>query len=361
MGGNFKCYTCQKFFSHYRSLQRHIEHQHRRPQRFECHGCDRTYGRADNLQVHQRKHLEKQAEKSPRERDPERKDSPERRARSPRRRSPQRRNPRSRSPQRKTSRQTSSPRMRREAGEPGRRSSTVIGPQERRQAEEVRESPQRVARNGDGDKESENSCDDELVINMSPVTRQCVEGSKTPLTGKARGMWALQEAERRAADSTSEDVTEPEGPGGQGDGDVPTIDIRRVQLGKDIGGLDAHRTLTGTAVNVSEHSTATSYGEQGIKVFQEGREREYRMVVQRSTDQHSQTSGISKLHRVSEGEVGTPFTAKELEEACVGRVKHIKQTVKRETFRDGVLIHQEETVTNFEVDVEAGFLTKHCC
>ena len=234
---------------------------------------------------------------------------------------------------------------------------TVTGPQERRQAAEVRKSPQRVAPNGDGDKESENSGDDELVINVSPVTRQCVEeGSKTPLTGKARGMWALQEAERRAADSTSEDVTESEGPGGQGDGDVPPIDIRRVQLGKDIGGLDAHRILTGTTVNVSEHSTATSYGEQGIKVFQEGREREYRMVVQRSTDQHSQTSGISKLHRVSEGEVGTPFTAKELEEAC-----DIKQTVKRETFRNGVLIHQEETVTNFEVDVEAGFLTKHCC
>ena len=119
--------------------------------------------------------------------------------------------------------------MRREAGEPRRRDSSVSGLQERGQAAEVRESPQKVAPSGDGGKESE--CDDELVINVSPVTRQCVEGSKTPLKGKARGMWALREAERRAADSTSEDVTESEGPGGQGDSDVPPIDIRRVQLG----------------------------------------------------------------------------------------------------------------------------------
>ena len=249
--------------------------------------------------------------------------------------------------------------MRREAGEPGRRGSSATSPQERRQAAEVRKSPQKVGPSGGDDKESE--CDVDVVIDVSPATRQCVEeGRKTPLKGKARGMWALREAERRAADSTSEDVTESEGPGGQVDSDVPPIDIRRVQIGREIGRLDAHRTLTGTAVNVSEHSTATCYGEQG-KVFQEGKERKYRMMIQHSTDQHSQTSGNSKLHRASEGEVGTPFTAKELEEACVGRVKHIKQTVKRETFRDGVLIYQEETVTNFEVDVEAGFLTKHCC
>ena len=179
-------------------------------------------------------------------------------------------------------------------------------------------------------------------------------------------MWALRESERRAADSTTEDVTESEGPGGQGDSDVPPIDIRRVQLGRDIGRLDAHRTLTGTAVNVSEHSTATCYGEQGkAKKLQEGKERQYRIMIQYSTGQHPQTRGNSNLNRVSEGEPGkhisTPFTAKELEEACVGRVKHIKQTLKRETFRDGVLIYQEETVTNFEIDVEAGFLTKHCC
>ena len=44
----------------------------------------------------------------------------------------------------------------------------------------------------------------------------------------------------------------------------------------------------------------------------------------------------------------------------MGIVTQIKQTVRRETFRDGVIVSREETVTDFDVDVEAGFLTKDC-
>ena len=245
--------------------------------------------------------------------------------------------------------------MRSEVVEPGRRGQAAAAPQEKRHEVDVRKSPQNVAPSGDGDKDCE--CEDELVIDVSPVTRRCVEeGSKTPLSGKARGMWALQEAERRAADSTSEDVTESEGLVDE-PSNVPPTDIRRVQLGKEIGSLDAHRALEGAPVNVSEHSTATWYGEQGVKVFQEGKEREYRMVVKRSPGD-SQTSGITKMHKASQREIGTPLTTKELEVACVGRVKNIKQTVKREMFKEGVLVWKEETITDFEVDLEAGFLTK---
>ena len=351
MGGNFKCYSCQKYFTHHRSLQRHIDDQHRRPRRFECRECNRTYGRVDNLRVHTRKHHEGQTGRNS-----------GRRVRSPegQSQSPVRRNSHSRSPVRRKSNHSSPLRNRRlDVVDQGSRSGAAAAPKEKAND---KTSPKNVSRS----RESEKGCDDvgELIIDVSPVTRQCVdlpveEGSTTPLSGKARGMWAMQEADRRAADSTTEDVTESEGPDDE-PSDVPSTDIRRVQLGKDIGSIDAYRALEGTPVNVREHSTAAWYGEQGVKVFQEGKEREYRMVVQHSPA-GSQISGITKMHKTSQSEIGTPLSTKELEVACVGRVKNIKQTVKREAFREGVLVWKEETITNFEVDLEAGFLTKDRC
>ena len=53
---------------------------------------------------------------------------------------------------------------------------------------------------------------------------------------------------------------------------------------------------------------------QGVRVFQEGKERVYRLVIKHSADQHPQARGITKLRLVNhQGEVGIPFTPKELE------------------------------------------------
>ena len=212
------------------------------------------------------------------------------------------------------------------------------------------------------------------MVDVSPTTRQSVEAeSRTPLQGKARGMWALLAAESRPAaasrpaaeskpaDSTSEDAEESEGTIGREESDVPARDIRRVQIGRDIGSLNVERVLEGTTVNVCEYSSTTCYGKEG-KVFQENKERRYRVAMQRRTPTESGNNikANTKVHRVSKEQVGASLTDKELETTCVGKVKNINQTVKRETFRDGELVHQEEIVTDYEVNLEAGFLSREC-
>ena len=58
MGGvtekNLKCYSCQTFFAHKRSLLRHIDVEHRNRRTYECRYCGRSYNRRDNKQSHER-------------------------------------------------------------------------------------------------------------------------------------------------------------------------------------------------------------------------------------------------------------------------------------------------------------------
>ena len=244
-GGNFKCYTCQQFFSHYRSLKRHIEDQHRRPRRFTCEECGKTYGRADNLRAHERKH------QGPRERSPRRRSSEGSPGKKVRERSPQTRHSRQTSPRssrsgyqpeeraRSTSKKTSRERSVPPKNPPGR-SHSSHGRQGRSPSRgtdredsnrktstlsrKVR-SPSRASR---GSEKGESDLGDQLVVDVSPTTRQSVEGERrTPLQGKARGMWALLASESRPADSTSEDAEESEGTIGREESDVPARDACR--------------------------------------------------------------------------------------------------------------------------------------
>ena len=48
------------------------------------------------------------------------------------------------------------------------------------------------------------------------------------------------------------------------------------------------------------------------------------MVVQRSPA-GLQISGITKMHKTRHREIGTPLTTKELEVACVGRLKTLSR------------------------------------
>lgn len=56
MGGDsertLKCFTCRKYFAHKRSLDRHIDVEHKNEQRFVCQHCSRVYNRKDNLMPH---------------------------------------------------------------------------------------------------------------------------------------------------------------------------------------------------------------------------------------------------------------------------------------------------------------------
>ncbi|XP_030836760.1 histone-lysine N-methyltransferase PRDM16-like [Strongylocentrotus purpuratus] len=50
--GNVKCYSCGHYFSHKRSLERHIQERHRRREEHKCRGCDKSFFRKDNLTRH---------------------------------------------------------------------------------------------------------------------------------------------------------------------------------------------------------------------------------------------------------------------------------------------------------------------
>ncbi|XP_041484594.1 zinc finger protein 646-like [Lytechinus variegatus] len=370
--GSFKCYTCNRFFRHYRSLKRHLDDQHGHPRRYECEECGKTFGRLDNLRAHERKHR-----RSPKRRSPRASRSPHRSPRSSRYQLEERLPKRAQIHTRERSR---SPRSTASRDRPhcDQHKSNQIDCK-RGRGSERRLSKERSS--GKRGSEREDDFGDHLVIDVSPTTRNEVEReNRKPLKGKARGMWALLASERRQADSTSEDAEESEarpadstcedaeeseGTLVQAKDDVPvTNDIRRVRIGRDIGNLEVERVLEGKTVNVCEYSSTTCFGKEG-KVYQESKERRYQVTVHQnhkeSANQNKHAKGTIKIHGVDEAaKVGTPLSDKELEATCVGKVKKISQTVKRKTFSDGELMHQEEVVTAYEVDLEAGFLMKDC-
>ena len=186
-GGNFKCYTCHRLFSHYRSLRRHIEDQHRHPRRYTCEECGKTYGRADNLRAHERKH------QGPKER-------------SPGRRSPQARRSRQTSPQssrsayqleercKSTSKETSRERSMSPKNPPGR-SHSSHGRQRKNPSvctdkedgnRKTSTLSRKVRSPSRGSEKDESDLGDQLVVDVSPATRQEVEreSGKAP-TGKS--------------------------------------------------------------------------------------------------------------------------------------------------------------------------------
>ncbi|XP_063969148.1 sal-like protein 1 [Lytechinus pictus] len=349
-----KCFTCNRIFSHYRSLKRHLNEQHGHPRRHSCKECGKTYGRLDNLRAHERKH-----QRSPRRRSPQASRSPHRSPRSSRYHLEERL---PKCVQRHTRQRSRSPRSHSSRNHPDRdqQKRNQIDYKRGRDAERKLSKERAPGARGS---EREDDFGDHLVIDVLPTTRNDVEGeNRKPLKGKARGMCALLASERRQANSTSEDAEESEGTVVQANDDVlVTNDIRRVQIGQDIGNLDAERVLEGKTVNVCEYSSTSCYGKEG-KVFQESKERRYQVTVHQNLNESAdQTKGATKIRGVDKaGKVGTSLTDKELEATCVGKVKKINQTVKRETFRYGELIHQEEVVTAYEVDFEAGLLLKDC-
>lgn len=324
MGGDsertIKCFTCQKYFAHKRSLDRHIDVEHKDEQRFVCQYCSRAYNRKDNLTAHCRdRHPEKSQN---RERSQSRGRYLERQSKSDHRR-------RSRSPSR-----SPLPNRREEKKRKDRKKQVVQAKLERD------ELPQ-----------------DPLQVVVSPRTREEVEGRKGSrsrrLSGKPLAMMRQQQlTSSESEESAVADVASPEdGCGGT------AVDVRSVQIGRPIPPLDVKRLLRNQRVEVDEFSSQTSYN-GAEKVFQETRERKYGAIFLRNSadvSQKEEGGGTTKVRSVQAGVVGVHMSDEQFSRAILGRIQSVTQTTTRQIFQGGILVSKEESRKEFHVDIIAGF------
>ena len=150
----------------------------------------------------------------------------------------------------------------------------------------------------------------------------------------------------------SESEAEEEAASDEDTGCPEVADVRKIQIGR-LEELNLKRMTLGQLLNVGEYSS-TAYFRGEEKVFEERKERRYQTIVLRPATKKA-ASFPTKVYKVVNGELASPLSTAELEEAFVGRVQHIKETVKRQTYHEGELAFQEETTTEYDVNVEAGF------
>ena len=326
MGGdshaNLKCYRCKEYFQHRRSLNRHIDVEHRRPTLHKCEECGATFNRKDNLQAHVRHRHPKYGERRSRSRSRER---------------------------------ASRAHVRHHSTHRGRSESQAIPKAARRDTQDE----------GRRTHSKEKSVERLIELEVSPETRKAVEGPNpekvvTPTSGKPRGMMALMQAPSSTSDQSEDEEMEEEAVSGE-NADSPVVaDVRKVQIGR-LGQLSLQRMTPGQLLNVGEHSSTAYYrGEE--KVFEESKERRYQMIVlRRAAVQETCLPTLpTKVHKVVNGKIGSPMSTSQLEEACVGRVHHIKETAKRQTYHDGELAFTEEITSEYDVSLETGFLATDC-
>ena len=326
MGGDsertLKCFTCGRYFAHKRSLNRHIDVEHRRGQHFACRQCGRVYNRKDNLMAHIRdrhptEHFQNRGRSQSRGRDLARQSG-----------SDHRRRRFSRSP-------SKSPLPNRREEKKGEdRNKQVV------QAElEVDESPQEL-----------------LQVVVSPRTRDEVEGRKSSPSRRLAGKPLAMIRQQQVNSSESEESAVAESPVGDLRGTV--LDVRRVKVGRPIPPLDVKRLLRNQRVEVGEFSSQTSYN-GAEQVFQETRERKYGAIFLRhSADvvrEAEESGGPTKVHSVTDGVVGAPMSGEQFTRAMIGRIQSVTETTTRQTFQGGILVMKEETRKEFKVDVMAGF------
>ncbi|XP_071495992.1 uncharacterized protein [Diadema antillarum] len=304
--GLYKCYTCHRYFSHHRSLTRHIESEHRSRRSHECKQCGKLFSRRDNLLAHYRRlHRGHRGDSPTAGRDNHSREVHSRNDETGRRH-------RSRSPVAKQVKSSVS----------------------------VPETPTPCA---------------EIEVTVSPGTRQEVESVPGPLApparGKPRGMLAMMgppDPGSGTSDSEPDNqVPEPD--------DILEPQIRRVTVNEPVGELPVPDLLQNQRVNVGEESSRSIYRE-GEKIWEESRDRQYEVVFLRAGGKNA-PHRLTKLHHVEAGAPGQPMTEGELTKILVGKVHKITETVCEMTYKDGVLCTKLERRKEFLVDAVVGVQT----